>query len=86
MARERRHGTRYCRMAGCERPECIEAANAYARERRSRLRAVGLPPGDARHGTPIGYRDYGCRDRDCNPGGPSCTDAHLADKRKGEAA
>jgi hypothetical protein len=33
--RPRRHGTRSCYVGGCRRPECCEAANAYARERRA---------------------------------------------------
>lgn len=54
------HGTTEGILVGCRCDECNQE-RARRRQRESRDRATGLPPGDPRHGTPRGFDSFGCR-------------------------
>ena len=65
-----RCGTRSGYMAHLAKGEascadCRAAQNAYRRD----LSRRGLPDGDHRHGTNLGYRNYGCRCDSCKQAG-----------------
>lgn len=74
------HGTSRRYEAGCRCADCTNAARLASQERRQRHYAARVEQGgvmvhpNAKHGTQVGYRNYGCR---CQP----CVDAHNAKKR-----
>ena len=64
--KERQHGTLRMYQTGCRCEPCKETKRAQARSWRARVRQVGLEPGDRRHGSLTGYRDYGCKCTHCS--------------------
>jgi len=73
------HGTNACRARGCERPECIEAGQAYHREWMAQRKGQPIPA--EYHGSAYGYQ-LGCKDRSACPAEISCADASLAEERR----
>ena len=64
-ATKRTHGTRYCYIAGCKRPECVAAHKLYMRAYRAERskRKKEIP-----HGSDDGYVNWGCRCKRCKAG------------------
>lgn len=54
---------------GCRCEECRDANTEKQRVTVRKMREKGLPPGDARHGTDGGYRNWGCRCKPCRRAG-----------------
>ena len=73
------HGTDSRYRYGCRCEECRRDHTARAIEGRKRRVGRGLAPGDERHGTSNGYRNWGCR---CQP----CVGAGKVQNRQNYAA